>query len=183
VFPSFPDLKRKAGWVDVVGARAEGFESAGTWKQPRPGWAVARSHSLLALSIPETLDETACLGVGTIPTQKVRVVVWGCAVDVGVAVSCYCWHIWRESQGFLFLGPLCDSFHQHPTSKRRASRPERCDGESPHRRGPGLLLEWHPSPLTTDWKDPFILDHRRYGMLINARGAHGAANTFSGAKT
>lgn len=81
---------RKAGWVDVVGARAEGFESAGTWKQPRPGWTVASGRKQQPLAFfprpCSTLDETACLGVGTIPTQKGRVVVTG-----GLGLGCWCW--------------------------------------------------------------------------------------------
>lgn len=170
------------------GARAEGFESAGTWKQPRPGWTVASGRKQQPLAFfprsCSTLDETACLGVGRIPTQKPEGEGGGGLglgfVGVGVGASIVGS---SGSQDVLFLGPSLRRVEASvsPTPKRNGHN-QRCDSESSHHRGPGLLQEWHPAPLTTDWKDPFILVRRPCCMLINAVEPTGQQTPFLGLK-
>lgn len=107
------------------GARAEGFESAGTWKQPRPGWTVASGRKQQPLAFfprsCSTLDETACLGVGRIPTQKPEGEGGG-GLGLGF-VGVELGRLLLAAPGLKmssFLDRLCDEsrprFHQHPSA-------------------------------------------------------------------
>ena len=80
------------------GSRAQ--ELGSNLDQDGPLQAATR---LWPSSMLETLDETAYLGVGTIPTQKVRVVVWGCGRGSCCVVLLLAYPA-RVSR-FPFLGP------------------------------------------------------------------------------